>query len=169
MTALSSSIIFGSIYWQLPRTRGGLISRKGLLQVASINTAMSSIVKTLNTFPRERSISKRERFRGLYSAGPYFAAKLVSEAPFSALPSLLFGSILYPASGLSASLKKFATFISVLTAESFAATSLGLFIGSISPSTEVALAVGPALMVVFIIFGGQYQGMIVLPVCILSE
>ena len=163
MTALSSSIVFGSIYWQLPQTKGGIISRKGLLQVAAINTAMSSIVKTLNTFPRERNISKRERFRGLYSVGPYFAAKLVSEAPFSALPSLVFGSILYPAAGLKFSIKRFLTFISVLTAESFAATSLGLFVGSISPSTEVALAIGPALMVVFIIFGGQYQDMSSLP------
>lgn len=32
-----------------------------LLQVASINAAMSSLIKTLNVFPRERSIVTRER------------------------------------------------------------------------------------------------------------
>ena len=38
-------------------TRGSLV----LLQVSAINAAMSSLVKTLNVFPRERTIVTRER------------------------------------------------------------------------------------------------------------
>lgn len=52
-----------------------------LPQVASINTAMASLVKTLNIFPRERTIVARERARGSYSILSYLSAKLAAELP----------------------------------------------------------------------------------------
>jgi len=39
----------------------------------------------------------------------------------------------------------------VLTLESFASTSLGLAVGSFAPSTDAALAIGPGIMVLFIV------------------
>lgn len=33
---------------------------------------------------------------------------------------------------------------------------MGLAIGAIAPSTDAALAMGPAIMLVFIVFGGLY-------------
>ena len=52
-----------------------------LSQVAAINTAMSSLVKTLNVFPRERLIVQRERAKHSYTTAPYLAAKLLAELP----------------------------------------------------------------------------------------
>lgn len=43
------------------------------LQVAAINTAMSALVKTLNVFPKERSIVARERTRKAYNVLPYLS------------------------------------------------------------------------------------------------
>lgn len=40
--------------------------------------------------------------------------------------------------------------------ESFAASAMGLTVGSMAPTTEAALALGPSLMTVFIVFGGYY-------------
>lgn len=40
--------------------------------------------------------------------------------------------------------------------EAFAASAMGLTVGAIAPSTEAALALGPSLMTVFIVFGGYY-------------
>lgn len=40
--------------------------------------------------------------------------------------------------------------------ESFAASAMGLTVGAMVPSTEAAMAVGPSLMTVFIVFGGYY-------------
>ncbi len=50
-------------------------------QVAAINTAMSSLVKTLNVFPRERTIVTRERGQQSYGILPYLSAKLAAELP----------------------------------------------------------------------------------------
>ena len=61
---------------------------------------MSSLVKTLNVFPRERTIVQRERAKGSYAVAPYFGAKLLAESPIGALFPALFASIVYPAAGL---------------------------------------------------------------------
>ena len=80
-----------------------------------------------------------------------------------ALPSLLFASVLYPCTGLRPGPRRFLTFLSVLSLESAAATATGLTVSAVSPSTDVALVLGPAIMVVFIIFGGSYQDPATLP------
>jgi hypothetical protein len=46
-------------------------------QVAAINTAMSALVKTLNVFPKERSIVARERTRKAYNVLPYLSGTAV--------------------------------------------------------------------------------------------
>jgi hypothetical protein len=62
---------------------------------------MSSLVKTLNVFPKERVIVERERAKGSYAVLPYFVSKLAAESPIGAIFPLLFGSIVYPACGLN--------------------------------------------------------------------
>jgi ABC-type transport system involved in multi-copper enzyme maturation permease subunit len=61
---------------------------------------------------------------------------------------------------------RFAKFLGILTLESFASASLGLAVGSVAPSTEAALAIGPAVMVVFIVFGGYYANADNVPVAL---
>lgn len=48
-------------------------------------------------------------------------------------------------------MRRFARFCGILTLESFTATSLGLAVGSFAPSTDAALAIGPGIMVLFIV------------------
>lgn len=51
---------------------------------------------------------------------------------------------------------RFGKFCGIVTAESFAASAMGLTVGAMVPTTEAAMAVGPSLMTVFIVFGGYY-------------
>ena len=51
---------------------------------------------------------------------------------------------------------RFGKFCGIVTVESFAASAMGLTVGAMVPTTEAALAVGPSLMTVFIVFGGYY-------------
>jgi ABC-type multidrug transport system ATPase subunit len=153
---LSSALMFGAIFWRMGRSQASVTDRLGLLQVCAINAAMSSLVKTLNVFPRERLLVQRERARGAYGALPYLAAKLAAELPISALYPLAFGLVVYPATGLRATPRALASFLGVLTLESFSASALGLTVGAFAPTTEAAVAVGPALMLLHILFGGAY-------------
>lgn len=153
---MSSAIVFSAIYWRLGLKQSDIQSRLGLIQVSCIGTAMTSLIKTLNVFPRERTIIQRERGRAAYPVISYFASKLAAELPIGSLFPMLFGAVVYPCTGLSPNPVKFANFLGILVAESFAAQALGLTVGAAAPSTSAALAIGPAVMLVSIVFGGLF-------------
>jgi hypothetical protein len=51
---------------------------------------------------------------------------------------------------------KFVAFVGNNVVETLSANALGMAVGSIAPTTEAALVLGPAAMLVFIVFGGVY-------------
>lgn len=154
--SIASAIIFGSVFWRMGRSQTSIQDRMGLLQVAAINTAMAALTKTVGVFPKERAIVDRERAKGSYALGPYLLSKLLAETPVSAAFPLIFGAILYPMARLHPTLSRFGKFCGIVTVESFAASAMGLTVGAMVPTTEAAMAVGPSLMTVFIVFGGYY-------------
>ncbi|KAK6122371.1 hypothetical protein DH2020_043881 [Rehmannia glutinosa] len=154
--SMASALIFGSVFWRMGRSQTSIQDRLGLLQVAAINTAMAALTKTVGVFPKERAIVDRERAKGSYSLGPYLLSKLLAEIPVGAAFPLLFGAILYPMTRLHPSMSRFGKFCGIVTTESFAASAMGLTVGAMVPTTEAALALGPACMTVFIVFGGYY-------------
>ncbi|KAF7026919.1 hypothetical protein CFC21_039009 [Triticum aestivum] len=154
--SVASAIIFGSVFWRMGKTQTSIQDRMGLLQVAAINTAMAALTKTVGVFPKERAIIDRERAKGSYALGPYLSSKLLAEIPIGAAFPLMFGSILYPMAKLHPTISRFAKFCGIVTVESFAASAMGLTVGAIAPTTEAAMALGPSLMTVFIVFGGYY-------------
>ncbi|KAJ1415922.1 P-loop containing nucleoside triphosphate hydrolase [Sesbania bispinosa] len=133
-----------------------LLLKRAWMQVAAINTAMAALTKTVGVFPKERAIVDRERAKGSYSLGPYLFSKLLTEIPIGAAFPLMFGAVLYPMARLHPTLTRFGKFCGIVTVESFAASAMGLTVGAMVPTTEAAMAVGPSLMTVFIVFGGYY-------------
>ncbi|KAH7658548.1 Sulfate-transporting ATPase protein [Dioscorea alata] len=154
--SVASAVIFGSVFWRMGKTQASIQDRMGLLQVAAINTAMAALTKTVGVFAKERVIVDRERAKGSYTLGPYLLSKLIAEIPIGAAFPLLFGTILYPMARLNPTFSRFAKFCGIVTAESFAASAMGLSVGAMVPTTEAAMALGPSLMTVFIVFGGYY-------------
>ncbi|CAN0097223.1 unnamed protein product, partial [Discosporangium mesarthrocarpum] len=47
-------------------------------------------------------------------------------------------------------------FLGVITVEAFAASALGMTIGALTSNEDAALALGPAVMTIFILFSGGY-------------
>ncbi|XVE74728.1 hypothetical protein DITRI_Ditri12bG0041000 [Diplodiscus trichospermus] len=154
--SVASAIIFGSVFWRMGRSQTSIQDRMGLLQVAAINTAMAALTKTVGIFPKERAIVDRDRAKGSYSLGPYLLSKLIAEIPVGAAFPLMFGAVLYPMARLHPTLSRFGKFCGIVTLESFAASAMGLTVGTMAPTTEAAMALGPSLMTVFIVFGGYY-------------
>ncbi|GLJ09395.1 hypothetical protein SUGI_0108540 [Cryptomeria japonica] len=154
--SVASALIFGSIFWRMGLSQTSIQDRMGLLQVAAINTAMAALTKTVGVFPKERAIVDRERAKGSYAVGPYLISKLLAEIPVGAAFPLLFGTILYPMARLHPTLLRFGKFSTIVTVESFAASAMGLTVGAMVPTTEAAMALGPSLMTVFLVFGGYY-------------
>lgn len=154
--SISSAIIFGSVFWRMGLLQTSIQDRMGLLQVAAINTAMAALTKTVNVFPKERQVVDRERAKGSYALGPYLLSKLIAEIPVGAAFPLVFGTILYPMARLNPAVERFGQFCGIITVEAFAASAMGLTVGALVPTSEAAMAVGPSIMTVFIVFGGYY-------------
>ena len=156
MSSSFSALLFGAIYFQLGTGAGTVPDRLGLLQVAAVNTAMTSLIKATTSFVQEKLIVNRERRVGSYSVLPYFVSKLVAEAPLSAFFPCFAGTIMYSLCGLNRSQGRLGRFLAILTIESFASSSLGMLVGSYASTVDSAIATAPAVMVVFIVFGGLY-------------
>ena len=162
-STLSSALIFGSVYWRLNHSQAAIQSRLGLLQVAAVSTTMTSLMKTLTTFSKERRIVARERSGGAYALAPYFLSKLAAELPVSAVFPALFGALVYPCAGLAPGWGKLAYFMVITTLESFTSSAIGMAISAAVPTTQAALATGPAVAVVFIVFGGSWTSQSTVP------
>ena len=162
---MNSALVFGSIFWRMGLTQTSIQDRLGLLQVSAINAAMAALMKTLTAFTSEKVIVNRERASGSYGMLPYLAAKLCAELPVGAFFPLAFGAVVYPMAGLHPRADRFAKFAGLIVLESFTSSAIGLAVSSVAPSTEAAVAMGPAVMVLFIVFGGYYVNADNVPVC----
>lgn len=65
--------------------------------------------------------------------------------------------------GLQSGWQKFLTFLVIALVHAFLANALGLMIGSGVPNASIGLVVGPLLVVVFLLFGGQLINLKSLP------
>ena len=170
ITSLNSAAVFGSIFWKLGLGQSTIQDRCGLLQVSAINAAMAALMKTITSFTAEKTIVDRERASGAYDIAPYLIGKILAESPAGAFFPLCFGAVVYPMAGLNTGetpgaekgkkvfflTEKFARFAATIVVESFASSAMGLAVSAVAPSTEAAVAMGPAVMVGFIVFGGYY-------------
>jgi len=156
-STLGTSTCFGLIYFRLgsDHTQSSIISRQGLLQVLVNYTAMTSLVKTINAFGKERVIVERELSDGVYDFTPYLLSKICSELPMAAFFPFLCSSVVYPLAGLQLTTSKFATCSMLIVLQSLVSSSLGLVFGAGLP-LEAALEGGKATMMMSIIFGGFY-------------
>ena len=57
------------------------------VQVAAVNTAMTSLIKATTSFVTEKLIVQRERRSGAYSVAPYFLSKLLAEVLSGHVPT----------------------------------------------------------------------------------
>ena len=154
-TRLGASLVlglaFGGMHSNMGRGQKAVAKRASLLMQCCINTAFLAMVKSLNGFPRERAVVTREVQRGTgpggggYGVVPYFLAKLCVDAPLDALFPLLFGTVTAHLAGLNP-LRR-GHLLATLALQGWAASSLGLSVSALAPSTESALALGPCLMV----------------------
>merc|ERR1712194_790690 len=105
------------------------------------------------SFPKEKAIVSMEMASGMYRTGPYLISKAISEIPFISMFNAIFGSIVYPLVRLQKG--KFCNFLGLTSLHSIASVSLGLLIGSVSSSSDTALALFPPIIILNIIFDGK--------------
>lgn len=129
------------------------MDRFGLLSLIIIGATNMAMAGTIRSFPKEKSIVSVELASSLYRTFPYFISKAISELPLIGVFNAIFSSLIYPLAKLQRG--KFKTFLGLTSLHSITAEAVGLLIGSISPSSDVALALFPPIIVLNIIFDGK--------------
>jgi hypothetical protein len=114
-----------------------------------------AMASTLRAFPKEKAIISTELSAKLYGTLPYFIGKAISEIPQTAFFSSLFGVLVSTFTGLNGNMRKLRRFLGLNSLHVLTAQSAGLAIGAISPNSDTALALFPAIMVLNIIFDGK--------------
>ena len=149
---VSLGLIYGGIY-SLNQSQSSIQDRVGLLSLIAIGAANMGMAGTIRSFPKEKAIVSTEIGSSLYQTLPYFLAKAIAEIPMIGVLNTVFGSIVYQLANLQRG--RFRTFLSLASLHSIAAEAVGLLIGSISPSSDVALALFPSIIILNIIFDGK--------------
>ena len=160
VTRAAASILLGCVLGGFNSGLGlgqrSIQRRAALLMQATINCSFLAMVKSLNAFPRERAVVRRELQNALghggYSVVSYFLSKLLVDAPLDAAFPALFGAVAAHLAGLAPGRSRL-QLLGTLSLQGLAASSLGLSVSALAPSTETALAIGPLAMVLSIIFG----------------
>jgi ABC-type multidrug transport system permease subunit len=179
---LGQTLFFGTllslIFANLENDVAGVQDRQGVLFFSVISMGLTALLQAVLTFPFEKLLVMRETKDGAYSGASYFLAKSLSEAPFQVracapftsllcashaqyppiqvLFPTLFSVILYFSTDLRAGADHFFVYAGVLVCVAFTAQSLGLMVGALAPSAQIAIALAPVSFVPFMLMGGLF-------------
>jgi len=151
---LMYALIVSALFRGVGHDQKGVQDRIGCLFFVVLNVAYTAALPAINVFAGEKSIIVRERASGAYKWGPYYLSKYITELP-KLIPRLVFCTLVYWIVGLRKSQYNFWIFVAIIIAEAMSLTALGLLMASAMP-IGAALALGPACITIFTLFGGIY-------------
>jgi ABC-type multidrug transport system ATPase subunit/ABC-type multidrug transport system permease subunit len=163
LQAVAFAIFVGFIFFDLGTDQVGILDRLGVLYFISLNQSMGSLFPVLLSFTEEKGIFGKERQAGYYrSVLPYYLSKTIVEFPTSLLP-LAFGGVVYFIVGLRGTFAAFLGFELVIYLLVFTVEALGLFLSSISKDVNVAQAIAPVVIILFMLVSGYIINLDSLP------
>ena len=148
------ALIVSALFRNVGTDQKGVQDRIGCLFFVVLNVAYTAALPAINVFAGEKGIVIRERASGAYSWSSYYVSKYVAELP-KLLPRLVFCTLVYWIVGLRNTVYHFWVFVAIIIAEAMSLTALGLLMASAMP-VGAALALGPACITIFTLFGGIY-------------
>ncbi|KAJ3265513.1 ATP-binding cassette sub- G member 2 [Chytriomyces hyalinus] len=148
-------LLMGFVFFRLDNDAAGVQSRVGFLFFICINQTFGVVMPAIGVFPTVRTIFKRERAAGCYRASSCFIGKVLSALPLCWSSSLLMSIPLYWMVGLQPDVAKFFTFVCIVLVHSTVALCMAYCIGSAVPNAQVGQILGPLIITVFLLFGGQ--------------
>lgn len=156
LQTLIMSALIGVVFFGQELNQDGVMNINGALFIFLTNMTFQNVFAVISVFCTELPVFLREHFNGMYRVDVYFMCKTLAEMPiFAALP-LIFTCITYYLVGLNPNFLRFIFTNIILVLVANVAVSFGYLISCVSNSMSVALAIGPPLIVPFLLFGGFF-------------
>lgn len=152
------AVAFGLIYLKTDNdyVQEDVQNINGVLFLLIMNMTFTFMFAVLNLFPLELPIFLREYGSGLYGTDIYYLSKALAEIPTFIFLPVLFVAILYFMVGLYYTVEKFLICVGILVLVANIAVSFGYVISALANSVNVAMAIGPPLLMPLILFGGFF-------------
>jgi len=150
-------VLTGLVYFNIPQyddTYAGIQNRKGAIFFATLNQLFSAVLGVVLLFPLERKIFEREYDAGYYRIWTYFLTRVVFDSPVHFVFPVIFSSIFYWLVGLRSSGAAFGVFVGIICLVTQGAAGLGLMVGCLVPSADLAITVAPMMLIPMILVGG---------------
>lgn len=155
------ALLLSALFRGVGDDQEGVQNRLGCLFFVCLNLAYGAALPSINLFAAEKLIVIREQASGAYTTSAYYLSKLVAELP-KLSSKLLFCVIVYWTVGLNPEPARFANFVAIILCEVLAAQAVGMVMATGMP-IGAALALGPACITVFTLFGGIFLNMDSIP------
>jgi ABC-type multidrug transport system ATPase subunit len=129
----------------------------GVLFFMIINGLFGPLFGTVQAFSPEVNIVMRERTAKLYSAVPYYFAKVAVSFPFDVFPLIFGGSVTYWALSFDHSLQKYVVFLFFFCAMASCSQGIGFMLSILAEGNAnlASAAVGPMALILMLL-GGFY-------------
>ncbi|XP_004513954.1 ABC transporter G family member 23 [Cicer arietinum] len=155
MQALVGGFGLGSVYIKVRKDEVGVGERLGLFAF-SLSFLLSSTVEALPIYLQERTVLMKEASGGAYRISSYMIANTIVFIPFLFVVSILFAVPVYWLVGLNPSFKAFTFFTFVVWLIVLMASSLVLFLSSISPDFISGNSLICTVLGAFFLFSGYF-------------
>ncbi|XP_077218965.1 ABC-2 type transporter family protein [Tasmannia lanceolata] len=155
LQALVGGLGLGSVYLKVKKNEDGVAERLGFFAF-SLSFLLSSTVEALPIFLQERRVLMREASRGAYKVSSYMVANTLVFVPFLLVVSLIFAFPVYWLVGLNPSFGAFTFFVLVVWLIVLMASSLVLFLSSISPDFIAGNSLICVVLGAFFLFSGYF-------------
>eukprot|EP00092_Neocalanus_flemingeri_P039888 GFUD01043444.1.p1 GENE.GFUD01043444.1~~GFUD01043444.1.p1 ORF type:complete len:655 (-),score=143.96 GFUD01043444.1:27-1697(-) len=158
------ALILGTVYFGQELTSDGVMSINGAIFLFITNTTFSNMFAVINVICMELPIFLREHFNGMYRTDVYFLTKQLAELPLFLITPVIFVGIMYYMVGLNPLIERFLIALGILELLTQVVVSFGYLISCMASSVEMALAVGPTILIPLMLFGGLFLNNNTIPI-----
>ena len=147
------SIVFMSIYWDLPKSSTGMFDRFAFIFLTIAVLAFSAF-DFLPGLLQDRQLFYRERASGTYRASSYILSYIVTGAPFSFIGVIFYSCVTYFAVGLDSRFQDFLYFVVFVVLVQDLGIALGHATSAFCPDMDSSAAFLNVLVTISIFFCG---------------
>ncbi|CAG2116215.1 unnamed protein product, partial [Medioppia subpectinata] len=173
------AVIVGIVYWNQKLDQKSVMNINGALFLLVTNMSFQNTMAVINvcnknqlsfykfteysvnsvplqTFCAENPLFFREHHNGMYRVDVYFISKSLTDLPIFLLIPIIFVSIYYYMVGFNPDISAFLIAILIGILITSCAVSFGYFMSCLTSSANVALSLGPPLLLPVVLFGGFF-------------
>ncbi|XP_052129379.1 protein scarlet-like [Frankliniella occidentalis] len=150
------AVLISTPYVSITMDQKGIQNMQGFLYLIVTEIIFAYSYSVFHTFPHEMPVLLREIGNGLYSAGPYYASKMLILLPRAVVEPFLYTLVVFLVGGLTGGIADFCLLLVPVWACAIAATAYGCLMSASFESIETAAMVSVPYEFISVTFSGLY-------------